>query len=666
MPGQPEKRAESLRALIAKYNEEYYINNNPSVSDYEYDMLMAELKEIEAEHPELITTDSPTQQVNEYRENTFAPVTHVVQMGSLQDVFSEEDILAFDRRVRAVVPNPVYVVEAKIDGLSVALEYSEGQFVRGSTRGDGFVGEDVTENLRTVVSIPKRLKNPPSFIEVRGEVFMPISQFSKIVEQQEAAGEQPFKNPRNSAAGSLRQKDPRVTAGRGLDIFVFNLQQIEGERIDTHARSLDYMAELGFKVSPTYRSFTDIDDVVAEVRRIGAERDSFGFDIDGAVIKVDSFNEREQLGQTAKFPRWAVAYKYPPEEKESRLISVEVRVGRTGALTPTAVFEPILLSGSTVTRAVLHNQDFIDQKQIAVGDIIRVRKAGDIIPEVVEVVEHRGENPVYRLPESCPACGEPVHRYEGEAAVRCINQSCPAQLVRNLIHFCSRDAMDIEGLGEAMVNLFVSQNLIKNAADIYTLKAPDIARLEGLGEKSAANLISAIEKSKQQGLARLIFALGIRNIGQKAATELAGAFFTMEALMSATPEDITALEGFGSIMALHVADYFADAANRALIDRLSQLGVLMTNSAGEPMSDKLSGISFVLTGTLPNLTRAEAAELIEQMGGKVAGSVSKKTGYVVAGENAGSKLERAAALGVPVLDESGLLEMLENIKESLL
>jgi DNA ligase (NAD+) len=660
MPDLPEKRAQTLRALISKYNEEYYIQNNPSISDYEYDQLMAELKAIEAEHPHLITPDSPTQRVNEYRENTFAPVTHLVQMGSLQDVFSEEGILAFDRRVRAVIPDPVYVVEAKIDGLSVALEYVQGRFMRGSTRGDGFVGEDVTENLRTIAAIPHRLKNAPDFIEVRGEVYMPRAEFVRIVEQQEAAGEQPFKNPRNSAAGSLRQKDPRVTAGRGLDIFVFNLQRIEGATITAHAESLDYMASLGFKVTPIYQSFTDIESVLAEVRRIGAERDSFPFDIDGAVVKVDSFAHREQLGQTTKFPRWAVAYKYPPEEKESRLVAVEVRVGRTGALTPTAVFEPILLSGSTVTRAVLHNQDFIDQKQIAVGDIIRVRKAGDIIPEVVEVVEHRQENPVYKLPDSCPACGEPVHRYEGEAAVRCINQSCPAQLVRNLIHFCSRDAMDIAGLGEALINLFVAQGLIHNAADLYTLEASAIAQLEGLGEKSAANLIAAIEASKQQGLARLVYALGIRGIGQKAASELAAAFRTMEALMDATQESIMAIEGFGPVMALHVVDYFADAANRALINRLTELGLSMSHTGGAPISDRLLGQTFVLTGTLPTLSREEATRLIEEMGGKVSGSVSKKTSYLVAGERAGSKLDRANALGVPVIDETQLIDMIKN------
>lgn len=646
--------------MIERYNEEYYIRSNPSVSDYEYDMLMSELKQIEADNPQLVTPDSPTQKVNEYRENTFASVVHRVQMGSLQDVFSEDDIYAFDKRVRAVVDNPVYVVEAKIDGLSVSLEYENGRFVRGSTRGDGFTGDDVTENLKTIAAIPKSLKNAPAFIEVRGEVYMPREQFYRLVEQQEEAGERPFKNPRNSAAGSLRQKDPRVTAGRGLDIFVFNLQQVEGADLDSHAGSLDYMSALGFKVSPTYKKFTDIGDVIDEIRRIGSDRDEFSFDIDGAVVKVDDFAERELLGQTSKFPKWAVAYKYPPEEKQTRLNEIEVRVGRTGVLTPTAIFDPILLSGSTVSKAVLHNQDFINEKQIAIGDIITVRKAGDIIPEVVGVFERKNQNPVFTLPDKCPACGEPVHHYEGEAAHRCINQSCPAQVLRNIIHFCSRDAMDIDGLGEALIGLFVKEGLISNVSDLYELEAASIARLEGLGEKSASNLLSSIEKSKGNDLSRLIYALGIRNIGVRAAGELTKRFNTMEKLMAATAEEISSIEGFGSVMALNIADYFDDDANRALIEKLAKLGLNMERTESAPSSDKFAGLTFVLTGTLPSLTREEAGKMIEDMGGKVSGSVSKKTSYVVAGENAGSKLERAQTLGVSVIDEASLINMINE------
>ena len=664
MKATPDKRAEELRQLIERYNTEYYIQNESSISDYEYDKLMSELKQIEADHPDLITPDSPTQKVNEYRENTFAPVVHRVQMGSLQDVFSEEDIRAFDKRVRAVVPDPMYVVEAKIDGLSVSLEYENGRFSRGSTRGDGFTGEDVTENLRTVAAIPKQLRDAPAFIEARGEVYMPREQFMRLVEQQEAAGERPFKNPRNSAAGSLRQKDPRITAGRGLDIFIFNLQQVEGVAVSAHTQSLDYMKALGLKVSPTYAQFTDIEDVILEIRRIGEHRDGFSFDIDGAVVKVDSFADRDQLGQTSKFPKWAVAFKYPPEEKQSRLLDITINVGRTGVLTPTAIFEPILLSGSTVTRAVLHNQDFIDQKQIAMGDIITVRKAGDIIPEVVEVAEHRHESPVYCIPDVCPACGEPVHRYEGEAAIRCINQSCPAQVVRNIIHFCSRDAMDIEGLGTALIGLFVERGLIASVADLYTLEAESIAGLEGLGERSAANLLTAIEKSKLNDLSRLIFALGIRNIGQKAAGDLAAHFGSMETLLDASSEAIAYIDGFGQIMADNVTDYFADAANRAMIDRLVELGLNMSYYGTAPASNKLGGFTFVLTGTLPNMTREEAGGLIADMGGKIVGSVSKKTSYVVAGENAGSKLTKAQSLGIPVLDEAGLIAIIKKQGET--
>ena len=620
-----------------------------------------ELRAIEAEYPELATPDSPTQKVGApILENTFAPVRHEVQMGSLQDVFSTGEVAQFDQRVRERLGNlPVeYVVEPKIDGLSVSLEYRDGVFVRGSTRGDGFVGEDVTENLRTIRSIPKTLPEALPFLEVRGEVYLPLENFSKIVAQQELNDERPFKNPRNAAAGSLRQKDPRVTARRMLDLLVFNIQQMEGRQVASHTESLDLLRSYGFPVIPNFHAVDTIDEAIAEIGEIGERRGENPYDIDGAVVKVNSFAQRETLGSTAKFPRWAVAYKYPPEEKETTLLAVEVKVGRTGALTPTAVFEPISLAGTTVSRAVLHNQDFIDEKQIAVGDVIRVRKAGEIIPEVLSVARHSG-NPVYHLPDRCPSCGQPVSRDGDDAAIRCQNLACPAQLLRNLIHFASRDAMDIEGLGEAMVELLVGERLLASPVDLYRLRAEQLSGLERLGEKSAANLIAAIGHSKGNDLSRLLFGLGIRNIGQKASQLLARRFGSMDGLLRADRESLTAIDSFGEVMADSLLSFFSQDENRMMIAQLASLGVNMT-CFDRPASDRLAGLTFVLTGTLPSLTRSEAASLIEGQGGKVSGSVSKKTSYVVAGEEAGSKLTKAQGLGVPVLDEAGLLTLLEE------
>lgn len=656
-----EQRAIELRRQIEYHNIQYHLYDDPKIEDFEYDALTRELKAIEAELPELVTPDSPTQKVGAAIlgvQNTFAPVTHTVQMGSLQDVFSTDEVRDFDRRVRDKIAAPAYVVEPKIDGLSVSLEYRDGVFVRGSTRGDGFVGEDVTENLRTIKTIPKRLPEPLSFLEVRGEVYMPLESFAKVVAQQELNDERPFKNPRNAAAGSLRQKDPRVTAKRLLDILVFNIQQIEGKTLNTHAESLAFLKMQGFHTIEALQPVTDIETVIGEIGNIGKNRGQNPYDIDGAVVKVNSFTDRETLGKTAKFPRWAVAYKYPPEEKATKLLDIEVKVGRTGVLTPTAVFEPITLAGTTVSRAVLHNQDFIDEKQIAVGDVVLVRKAGEIIPEVLSVVEHGGAA-VYQLPNICPSCGQPVSRDNDDAAVRCRNLACPAQLLRNLIHFASRDAMDIEGLGQAVVELLVSQKLIASPVDLYRLKVEPLITLERMGEKSANNLIAAIEKSKGNDLSKLIFGLGIRNIGQKAAQLLARRFGDMDALMTATLEQLTAIDSFGDIMATSLLDFFAQQENRDMIAQLDALGVNM-KSLQAPVADKLSGLTFVLTGTLPTLSRGEATAMLEAQGAKVSGSVSKKTSYVVAGEEAGSKLTKAQTLGIPLLDEAGLLQLLNS------
>lgn len=647
--------AQKLREQINYYSELYYEKDDPAISDYEFDKLMHQLIDIEEEYPELLTPDSPTHRVGGRASNSFEQVEHVVQMGSLQDVFSDEEVVDFDRRVREVVSDPIYVVEPKIDGLSVSLEYRDGVLVRGSTRGDGFVGEDVTENIRTIRSVPLRLKRDIPFVEVRGEVYMPVASFEKVVAQQELKEEKPFKNPRNAAAGSLRQKNPKITAQRGLDIFVFNLQQIEGVQVSGHKESLDLLKELGFQVSPSYLAVDTIEKAIEEIRAIGQRRGEYSFDIDGAVVKVDSLAQREMLGATAKFPKWAVAFKYPPEEKITTLLDVEVKVGRTGALTPTAVFEPIQLAGTTVSRAVLHNQDFIDEKQIAVGDKIIVRKAGDIIPEVVAVAEHCG-NPTYQLPEYCPSCHTKVVREEGEAAIYCPNIECPAQLMRNLIHFASRNAMDIDGMGPAVLEGLVNAGWVHSPADLYDLTEEQIASLERMGKKSASNLMNALEKSKQNDLSKVIFALGIPEVGEKTAAELASAFGSMEKLSWATLEQLTALDGFGEVVAQNIVSFFLEERNRVQIERLAKAGVNM-ESTKVKAGDTFEGKTFVLTGTLPTLKRNEAKELIESLGGKVSSSVSKKTDYVVAGEEAGSKLTKANELGITILTEEQLLQM---------
>lgn len=654
-----QNRAEQLREQLHYHSKRYYEDDAPEIEDYEYDQMLRELEELEAAHPELVTPDSPTQRVGGRADAQFAPVTHTVVMESLQDGFSEDEVRDFDRRVREAARNPQYVVEPKIDGLSVSLEYENGLFVRGSTRGDGQVGEDITVNLRTIRAIPLRIKQALPFLEVRGEVYMPRESFLKLTEQQELREEKPFKNPRNAAAGSLRQKDARVTASRGLSIFVFNIQQIEGKTLSGHQESLDYLKTLGFQTIPFYSRYDDIEAVIGEVRRIGQIRGTLPFDIDGAVVKVDRFTQRETLGSTSKFPKWALAYKYPPEEKQTKLIDIEINVGRTGVLTPTAVLEPVLLAGSTVSRATLHNEDMIREKDIRLGDTVIVRKAGDIIPEVVSVVSHLPEALPYAMPKVCPSCGAPVHREEGEAALRCNNAECPAQLMRILIHFCSRDAMDIEGLGPAVVELLVGQGLVRTPADLYRLRAEELEPLERMGKKSAENLIGAIERSKQNDLSRLIFALGIRHIGQKAAKLLALRFGTMEALARAEEGEMEAIDGFGAIMAQSAASFFDLPQTAGLLDELRGYGVNM-ESLEKPQSDALAGKTFVLTGTLPSLTRAQASAMIEKSGGKVSSSVSKKTSFVLAGEEAGSKLKKANDLGIPVITEEQFMDMMEE------
>ena len=652
------KRAEKLRKDLNYYSYRYYVDNENDIDDYEYDMMMRELKAIEEEYPELITPDSPTRRVGGEATNMFESVAHTVKMESLQDAFSFDEIRDFDRRVKDAVTNATYVVEPKIDGLSVSLEYRDGVFVRGSTRGDGSVGEDITANLRTVRAIPLRLKTDLPFIEVRGEVYMPHSVFHKLVEEQELNEEKPFKNPRNAAAGSLRQKNPKITAKRKLDIFVFNVQQIDGHSLSNHKQSLDYLKELGFKTIPFYTEFKNIDGAIDELKRIADIRYTLPFDIDGAVIKVNDFEKRRILGSTAKFPKWAIAFKYPPEEKETKLLSIEVNVGRTGVLTPTAVFSPVLIAGSTVSRATLHNEDFIKEKGICIGDTIIIRKAGDVIPEVVSVKELIPDAVPYRMPEICPSCGAKAVREGGEAAIRCNNPDCPAQLLRMLIHFCSRDAMDIEGLGDALLNKLVEQNMIKTAADIYSLDFDKIAEMDKMGKKSAENLKKAIEKSKENDLSKLVFALGIRHVGAKAAKLLSDNFRDIDSIMNSSAEDIAKIDGFGLVMAQSVVDFMSMPQSQKLIADLKAAGVNM-KAEDTHIDNRFSGKTFVLTGTLTKYTRSEASRIIENYGGKASSSVSKKTDYVLAGEAAGSKLAKATELGIKIINEDEFAEMIQ-------
>ena len=650
-----------LRRELEQANYEYYVLDNASMSDFDFDHKLRRLEELEAAHPELASPDSPTQRVGGKVADGFAEVVHRVPLESLQDVFSFTELEEFGQRVAEALPGGVeYDVEPKVDGLSVALEYENGVFVRGATRGDGQVGEDVTENLKTVRSIPLRLPEALPSLIVRGEVFMPRQVFEDLNAEAELQGKPLFANPRNAAAGSLRQHDPKIAAQRRLDIRVFNVQWAEGRSFATHGESLDYLASQRFKVIP-HETCKDMAEAGAIIQRMGEEREDFPFDIDGAVVKVNNLSDRERLGSTAKFPRWAAAFKYPPEQKESVVEDIVVQVGRTGVLTPKAIVKPVRLAGTTVTNATLHNQDFISEKDIRVGDTVLVQKAGEIIPEIVTVLKEKrpdGTEP-YFLPATCPVCGAPVARDEDGAHIRCTGAECPAQRLRHLVHFASRDAMDIEHLGPAVVEALVGAGLVKGPGDLYHLKVEDVQQLERMGKKSAENLIAAIEKSKSAGLGRLLFAFGIRQVGQKAGKVLSAHFGTLDALMAADAETLTAIPDIGAITAQSLLDWFQNPQSLHLIETLRTAGVSF-QSTEAPVGEALAGRTFVLTGTLEHLGRKEATERIEAQGGKVSSSVSKKTSYVVAGEAAGSKLQKAAELGIPVLTEEELLRMLEG------
>lgn len=650
------KRLDELKTVIEKANRNYYDLDAPTLEDDEYDALMRELRGIEQQFPELLTEDSPSQRVGGTAQTTFEKVTHTVQMGSLQDVFDVSEVRDFYDRVKAEGALE-FTVEPKIDGLSVSLVYENGVLVQGSTRGDGFIGENITPNLKTIRSIPLNIPEKLPLLEVRGEVYMPKKSFGELCELQEKNGEPLPKNPRNAAAGSLRQKDSKITASRKLDIFCFNIQRVEGKEFKTHSESLEFIEKAGFRVIPDIRVCHTVDEIIERINEIGQMRQSLPFDIDGAVVKVNDLALRNEIGATAKVPKWAVAFKYPPEEKETTLRSIEINVGRTGALTPVAVFDPVQLAGTSVARAVLHNQDFITERDVRVGDTIVVRKAGDIIPEVVRSVSHAENSEPYFIPDKCPVCGAAAVRDEDEAVIRCQNPDCPAQLLRSLEHFASRGAMNIDGLGEAVVEQLVSADLVHTVADLYTLDLLQLSSLERFGTKSAENLLKSIENSKQNEPDRLIFALGIRGIGQKAATLLMKKFGDVESVMNAEVSDIAAIDGFGEILAQSVYNGFREPHRVKLIERLKELGLKMTYSS-QQVSDKLNGLTFVLTGTLPTLKRDEAKAMIEQRGGKVSGSVSKKTSYVVAGEEAGSKLTKANKLGITVLTEEQFLQMI--------
>ena len=647
-----------LRDTLNENARLYYTLDASKMSDYEYDRLYRRLQDLEKEHPEEITPDSPTQRVGDAVLNEFAEVVHPVPLESLEDVFNGEEVLDFLNRVRETLPEAEYSVEPKVDGLSVALEYRNGVFYQGATRGDGRVGEDVTGNLRTIRSIPMTLPEQLPRLIVRGEVYMARTVFEEINEQLELEGKPLMANPRNAAAGSLRQKDPKVCAGRRLDIAVFNLQLAEGREFSTHSETLQYLRAQGFPVIP-HDVLQQGDDILRQIEKLGDTRMEFPFDIDGAVVKLNNLSDREILGSTAKCPKWAVAYKYPPEQKESRVADIVVQVGRTGVLTPKAVLEPVRLAGTTVTNATLHNQDYIAEKDIRIGDTVIVQKAGEIIPEIVSVVkEKRPEGTVaYHLPDVCPVCGAPVERDPDGAAIRCTGAECPAQLLRNLIHFASRDAMDIDGVGPAVLQQLIEAKLVSNPADLYDLRAEQLAGLERMGKKSALNAVNAIARSKENDLWRLIFALGIRQVGAKAAKVLAAHFGSMDALRRATAEELTGIDDVGAITADYIIRWMQSSQAADLLERLKNAGVNMACKQ-EMVDRRFAGMTFVLTGTLTRFTREEAGEMIEQRGGKSASSVSKKTTYVVAGENAGSKLKKAQELQIPVLNEEDFLALL--------
>ena len=653
---------EALKKEIAYHSHRYYVLDNPEITDAEYDALMRKLLDYERQHPEEVTADSPSQKIGGVILEGFEEVTHEVQMQSLQDAFDFGEVKDFDNRVTdALGRKTAYAVEHKIDGLSVSLEYENSVFKRGSTRGDGNVGEDVTENLKTVMSIPLRLDVDVPYLEVRGEVFISKKNFEKINAERELQGEQVFANPRNAAAGSLRQLNSAVAAKRNLDIFVFNIQKVEGVEINSHLEGLEFLRKAGFKVISNDVLFDTIEDAFKEVEHIGEIRSSLYYDIDGAVIKVNDLADRELLGSTAKTPKWAIAYKYPAEQKKTKIRDIVIQVGRTGVLTPNAEFDPVTVSGSVIARATLHNEDYIKSKDIRIGDTVLVQKAGDIIPEVVRVIteERDGTEIPYEMPSVCPVCGAPVHREEDEAAIRCTDAICPAQLARSIEHFVSRDAMDIEGLGPSIVDKFLENNLIKSSADLYKLQIDDIASLDKMGQKSAENLIASLEKSKGNDMSRLLFALGIRHIGLGAAKKISKAVGSIDALFDITAEELCTIEDVGAIMAQSLVDFFQRESTKELIDSLKESGLNMQSLAtDEATGNALEGLTFVITGTLPTLGRKEATALIEENGGKVTGSVSKKTDYLLAGEEAGSKLDKANSLGIKVISEEELYQLI--------
>ena len=659
------ERVSALRESLTYHSRKYYVEDSPEISDYEYDMMFAQLKALEEQFPELYDPASPTQRVGGEALDKFEKVTHTVRMDSLSDVFSFEETEDFCRRMSEELSSVTYSVEPKIDGLSVSLIYENGELVRGATRGDGNVGEDVTLNIRTIQSIPLRLPEPLS-LTVRGEVYMPRAVFEDINAKREAQGKPLMANPRNAAAGSLRQLDSRITAERKLDIFIFNFQDgdlySDGRIPKTHTETLDRLSELGFKVLGMRTVASSAEEVIGHINKIGAARDGLAYDIDGVVVKLDGLDDRRRIGEATSTPRWAVAYKFPPEEKETKLLDVTIAVGRTGVLTPTAILSPVRLAGTTVSRATLHNIDFIRERGIMLGDTVCVRKAGDIIPEVVRAntALRDGSEREFFMPTHCPSCGEPVSFDKNDgAALRCTNSACPAQLSRSIEHFASKGAMNIDGLGPQIVELLLANGKIRDAADLYSLKVEDIETLERMGKKSAQNLVAAIEASKTVGLARLVFALGIREVGEVAAAALASRFGTLDALSRATAEEISAIENFGEVTADYVVDFFSHPQNIALCRRIEEAGVLTVDNSA-PVGDLFAGLSFVLTGTLPTMSRDEASALIKQNGGKTVGSVSKKTDFVLAGEAAGSKLVKAQELGIRIISESDLLSMIEN------
>lgn len=657
-----ERRYRELKKQINYYADKYYNDDDPEISDFEYDMLMVEFRNLEKQHPEFVTNDSPTQVIvaSGKHDEKFSEVVHEVPLQSLQDVFDLADINEFINRVEKTVENPTYDVETKIDGLSVSLEYKDGLLVKGSTRGDGLVGEDVTENLRTIKTIPQELTEPVT-ITVRGEVFLSREEFEKLNEEREITGEKLFANCRNAAAGSLRQLNADITASRNLDIYVFNLQKIENVEIKSHYESIQYMKKLGFNVIPFCAQTKTIEEIYNAIQKIGEIRGDLGFDIDGAVVKIDDLNQREELGTTTKTPRWAVAYKYPPEKKETTVKDITVQVGRTGAITPMAILEPVRVAGSLISKTTLHNEDYVKEKDIRIGDKVYIQKAGDVIPEVVEVLKEKrtGTEKVFEMPSKCPVCGADTIREEGEAVMRCTGIECPAMLFRSLIHFASRDAMNIDGMGPAIIEQLLDAKLITNIADIYRITMRQLMSLERMGEKSAQNLIDAIENSKLNSLDRLINAFGIRHIGLKTAKILAKKFKDLEEMMNATYEDYTSINEIGEIMAESLIKFFESTQTKDLIEKLKNVNVNMQGNKQENEDNRFEGMTFVLTGTLPTLSRNEATEIIENFGGKVSGSVSKKTTYLLAGEDAGSKLTKAEELGVNIIDEKEFIAMTE-------